>query len=282
MEWHTQSNRAPGCRMSARLFSVYAKKYEGNWNNPKWWVLSGRISFCVFKYFFLVLCRMWYRQLELHKVVFLPPTKKTCSAKMLYVIYLMRQGAGRIPRRIGVSQAYGAGKTICQCDLACSRMLESMCLRVCVCVCVSRGCVGARSCLCVGVRALVKQSVGVLTAMSHAGDQSQGMLQWELLISPLYAWFLSFNLGSCDLRVAQMTFSPCEKTFCGRCTGSFWGREKGFKDHKRRRGATIGSFLIQVSCWHYCSGTKQGKSLVVSYILLLQGSKFISIQGYSY
>ncbi len=32
-------------------------------------------------------------------------------------------------------------------------------------------------CVCVHVHVLVKQSVSVLTAMSHAGDQSRGILR---------------------------------------------------------------------------------------------------------
>lgn len=38
-------------------------------------------------------------------------------------------------------------------------------------------CVQLRVCVCVRVRVLVKQSVSVLTAMSHAGDQSRGILR---------------------------------------------------------------------------------------------------------
>lgn len=55
-----------------------------------------------------------------------------------------------------------------------------LCARACLKACVCKrkfvyGCVVACSCVC--VRVLVKQSVSVLTAMSHAGDQSQGIPQ---------------------------------------------------------------------------------------------------------
>lgn len=89
-------------------------------------------------------------------------------------------------------------KTICQCDFMCSCMLESMCLQAQVCVRLC-GCMQLRVCayVCVCVRVLVKQSVSVLTAMSHAGDQSQGIPQWELLIT-LLCLIPTFNPGCCD------------------------------------------------------------------------------------
>lgn len=49
-------------------------------------------------------------------------------------IYLCKQGAWRIPRRIGVSQAYGVGKTICHCDFVCTCVYASMWLQAPVCV----------------------------------------------------------------------------------------------------------------------------------------------------
>lgn len=66
--------------------------------------------------------------------------------------------------RIGVSQAYGVGETVCHCDFVCTSAHEQEVACACVCTCMQPG-------------VLVKQSVSVLTALSHTADQSQGILQ---------------------------------------------------------------------------------------------------------
>lgn len=57
----------------------------------------------------------------------------------------------------------------------------SVCACECLDACVCLRLVSVHACgcvfVCVCVRVLVKQSVSVLTAMSHAGDQSRGILR---------------------------------------------------------------------------------------------------------
>ena len=57
---------------------------------------------------------------------------------------------------------------------------QSVSVTLCACLCL-RAVAYVHACSCVFVcgcvRVLVKQSVSVLTAMSHAGDQSRGILR---------------------------------------------------------------------------------------------------------
>lgn len=100
-------------------------------------------------------------------------------------IYLVKQGAGRVPRRIGVSQANGVGKTICQCDFflcmcvclcASVRVHAWSCAFLCVCVCL-RACTGKTICQCFDSHVTRRGSV--------SGDPAMRTPDY-----PLYAWFL--------------------------------------------------------------------------------------------
>lgn len=69
---------------------------------------------------------------------------------------------------------------------------------MCVCKHVA-ACVRVCVRTCTQLSLLVKQSVSVLTAMSHTADQSQGTRLSELLINPPCVIPIYFNLGSHDL-----------------------------------------------------------------------------------
>lgn len=93
------------------------------------------------------------------------------------------------------------------------------------CVCV-HACVEPSACVSV----LVKQSVSVLTAMSHAGDQSQGdpairTTDYPLCMIPI---FIPRNCDSCAVSVTYFA----ERLLCSRCRGSGGALEKKKKVFK--------------------------------------------------
>lgn len=84
---------------------------------------------------------------------------------------------------------------ICQCDFVYVYVLETMYLHVAVWM---------HATVYVYVHVLL-QSVSVLTPLSHAENQSQGVLWWALLITPL-CMIPIFNPGNHDSRAVRMTW----------------------------------------------------------------------------
>lgn len=83
---------------------------------------------------------------------------------------------------------------------------------------------------------LVKQSVSVLTAVSHARNQSQGILRSELLITPLCMIPL-FNPGNRDLRAAWVTYFA-GKTVLQQVQKVGWGGKAKKKKKESFQGDT--------------------------------------------
>lgn len=116
------------------------------------------------------------------------------------------------------------------------------------------------------VRVFVKQSVSVLTAMSHAADQSRGILRWELLITPL-CMIPIFNPSNRDLRVVRMTCLVGGYCFAAGAEGRT-GHEKKFSRWHEAQWCS-NEFLchlsiIKVRCWEqHHSGRERWWSYLV-------------------
>lgn len=94
---------------------------------------------------------------------------------------------------------------------------------------------------------LVKQSVSVLTALSHTADQSRGSLQRELMITPL-CMIPIFNLGNHDLRVVRMTCFVGGNCFRAGVEGrTEHEKKKSFQGDTKHSGVAMNSFAICVS-----------------------------------